>query len=241
MIVSLTAHERPDTLAQVIKSLETARQHLAEPAVLVARVEPSHHRGRILNLLNLWGGPTLVAANSRRLGLQANTLAVLTDAWAAADTYQEDFVLHLEDDLLVAPDGLRLAAWMRDQYRDSPTIPYVTLTQVHARPGPGDYLTVTTSGWFECHVWGTWRSEWATRLLPAWPHEWPNHWAARVNETIMDGRLQAAPVLSRSRSIGVTGQHCTPELHERHNPTVYAADVTVPAGPYRHAAAAAPL
>jgi hypothetical protein len=36
------------------------------------------------------------------------------------------------------------------------------------------------------------------------------------------------PVLSRSRSIGIRGQHCRPENHVIHNPRVWAEEYEVP-------------
>lgn len=232
MIVSLTAFQRPDLLEQTLAAFAVAVEEADEEVALVARVEPSPHKESILR--ELAPHASSVTVNDQRLGLQKNTLLVLRDAWGLADTAGDDFVLHLEDDLVIAPDALRLAAWMRDHYRDDGNVPFVALTQTGECPtDPDAWMAVSTSPWFECHVWGTWRPGWE-ELLAAWPHEWPNHWAQRVNDSVMAGRLQARPLLSRSASVGVYGVHCNPYYHERHNPNgAWAAHVDLPAGDYR--------
>jgi hypothetical protein len=234
VIVSLTAFERPRYLRETVAHLAAAASALDEPVVVLARVEPSARVDDVLAILAPYRN-IFVRVNSDRLGLQANTLAVLDWAWGVAAASGEDFVLHLEEDLLVARDGLRLAAWLRDTYRDDADAQFVSLTNcgstreaLYDRTG-GVLLTecnkVWRTDWFECHVWGTWRPEW-DRLRAAWPHEWSTHWARRVNEGVLTGH-QVLPVLSRSKSIGVVGQHCEPHAHETHNPLVWAESVFV--------------
>jgi hypothetical protein len=157
----------------------------------------------------------------------------------------EDFVLHLEDDLVLAPDALDLAVWMRETFRDcaDKICPFISLTRVGEPPDPADHHRVLMTSWFECHVWGTWRPIWFNQLRPSWPHQWPNHWAAIVNDgdhraepalslpSVMQGRMQAQPALSRSYSIGVRGVHCDEGAHQAHNPFAeWAGNVQVPGG-----------
>ncbi len=236
MVISLTAFQRPELLEQTLTSFRTAVAELDEDVILIARVEPSIHQEQILELLSAdLGCDITVTLNDERLGLQRNTLFVLKDAWNVAQEIGEDFVLHLEDDLLLAPDCLRVTAWMRDHYRDDPEVAFLALTQTGPAPtDPDAWLSVGLSTHFECHIWGTWRSVWE-ELLADWPHDWPNHWAQRVNDSTINGRLQARPLLSRSVSIGVYGQHCNPYYHATHNPDGWAADVSVPSGAYREA------
>ncbi len=234
MVISLTAFQRPELLEETLNSFRTAVEELDEDVILIVRVEPSEFQDQVLSLFSAdLGCDITVTLNDERLGLQRNTLLALKDAWAVADELGDDFVLHLEDDLLIAADGLRVAAWMRDHYRDDPGVAFVALTQTGPAPSdPDAWLSVGLSTHFECHIWGTWRPVWE-ELLAEWPHDWPNHWAQRVNDSTINGRLQARPLLSRSRSIGVYGQHCNPHYHATHNPDGWAADVKVPPGAYR--------
>lgn len=230
MILSLTAADRPGYLAQVLTSVVGASQRCSEDVYLVASVEPTPFARFTSEMLHPFNGVTVV--QDQRLGLQANTLAALDLAWELAELHGEDFVLHLEDDLVLAPDALECAVWMRDTFRECAlsVVPFVSLTRVGDPPPADDHHRVILDKWFECHVWGTWRSVWESELRPAWPHAWPNHWAAIVNdgdhravpdighEPVMKGRYQAQPALSRSYSIGVRGVHCDVNAHATHNP-----------------------
>lgn len=238
MIVSLTAYNRPDLLEQVLDSLADAKARFelergGENVHLVAQVEPSAYGSYITGMIagqKIFDGSVHVLLNSERLGLQLNTKQVLKRAWALADTIGEDFVLHLEDDLLIAPDALLFSAWARDEYRAAEDIRFVGLTSVLRAPPVEDWHRAFRTGWFDCHGWGTWRDVWEHDLRPSWPDEWWDHWAARVNDEEMFGGEQLLPCLSRSCSIGVHGEHCNTDYHVRHNPELYAGDVEVPEG-----------
>lgn len=234
MIVSMTAFDRVEYAAEVAESLRVARERLDEPVTLVVSLDWSERSGEMRELL----APDVLLDQTQRRGLQLNTRLVLDRAWELAGERGDDFVLHLEDDLVLAPDALECAAWLRDRYRDDDRVGWVSLTEVHTIPGDDDHHAVGLFPWFECHVWGTWRPMWE-QLRGDWPHEWSNHWAARVNDRSMFGTVQARPLLSRSRSIGVYGQNCNPSFHERHNPRVYAGDLDVAEGDWHEAAAVA--
>jgi hypothetical protein len=231
MIVSLTAYDRPEYLRETMAHLAVAASVLTEPTVVLAHIEPSDKLDEVLSCLKPY--PYVYCrVNQERLGLQANTLAALTWAWSVAAVADgiEDFVLHLEDDLLISRDGLRLVAWMRDTYRDDPGVMSACLTNTGKAEdiGPEFWPLVHETSHFECHTWGTWRPDWE-KMLAIWPHEWHDHWAARITyEGGMSGRHQMIPVLSRSRSIGIRGQHCRPENHVIHNPRVWAEEYEVP-------------
>jgi hypothetical protein len=231
-MISMTAFDRLQYAEPVIASYLAAVERLDEPVTLVVAVDHSDRVDEMVALL-----PTdEIIVQSDRVGLQRNTLAALQEAWAIAEEQGEDFVLHLEDDLLLAPDALRLAAWMRDHYRDDDRVGFVSLTEIAYVPGPGEHHAVALFEDFECHVWGTWRPGWE-RMAADWPHEWETHWAARfAHELCMYGLRQARPLLSRSRSIGVHGQHCDEHYHEAHNPRVYADDVDLADGDYHESA-----
>ncbi len=244
MILSLTAYDRPHYLLPVIESLVVAIEELDETVGLVANVEPSPVQEEVVGLIKSISLPTTVhvTLNPHRIGLQRNTITALDRAWTLAILRDEDFVLHLEDDLLVAPDGLRLAAWMRDIYREEDRVPFVSLTNAYANeygerygvPPREDWFSVWRSQYFECHVWGAWRSGWE-ELRAVWPHQWPNEWAARVNgyeravdwrPGLMGDRFQIRPCLSRSYSIGEFGEHHSgPDDQREHNPEIWSGDL----------------
>lgn len=117
MIVSLTAYNRLDYLRDTLASIDVAAAAIyPEPTFLVARVEPSPVQAQVLDMIGSDRG-TYVTLNDELLGNPLNTLAALEDAWRLANHFGEDFVLHLEDDFLLAPDALAMHTHMRDLYR----------------------------------------------------------------------------------------------------------------------------
>ncbi len=215
MIVSLTAYNRPDYLRKVVHALIDAESFLEEPLHVVARVEPSKHSDAIMDMLDREGWHALV--NETRKGLQQNTWAVLCDAWAYAAEESDDFVLHLEDDFVISPDGLRLAAWMRDKYRHSGKL----FTGLGGTRMGGDPSEIRSCSAFSCAAWGTWQSVWEKLMKPTWPHGKgiikegvPAEWAYFVDDAkLMRGEhLQVVPVLGRVTHIGIEGTHST-EAH----------------------------
>jgi hypothetical protein len=231
MIISMTAYNRPEYLKPVLESLEEAIYICDEPVFVVVSIDYSDRWMEIADMLPHGRGWYHYYSDREKGGLQRNTLRALDYGWSLARRLGEDFVLHLEDDLLLAPDALEMACWMRDECRNVEDIGFVTLTNVHNDPVPEKYGNVYRSPWFECHAWGTWRPVWR-RLRDNWPHEWDDHWAARVNDLEMFGLLQALPELSRSKSIGEYGVHSNSDYHAQHNPKVYAGDIEYPVQRY---------
>lgn len=222
MIVSLTAYNRPEYLRRVLKSLEVAIDHCPEPVFLVASVDgpASEVQREIIDMLPDGRG-NWKFLYTKNLGLQENTFKALSEAWDVAARLDEDFVLHLEDDLVLAPDALRMACWMRDAYRHDVKTAFISLTNVH-NDEPDNWSGAYRAPWFECHVWGTWRVMWETLMIPNWPHDWEDHWAAFVNDREMWHLYQAIPNLSRSKSIGEFGVHSNSDYHRTHNPKHFA-------------------
>jgi hypothetical protein len=170
-----------------------------------------------------------LVVNEQVRGLAANTHASLQDAWSIADAVGEDYVLGLPDDIVVAHDALRLAAWMRDEFRGNRDVIFTTLW--NSQPcGPEDFNRVFLSPGFRCQGWGTWRDRYEEDWAPSW-HPNPNEWDRYVSKDVMRGRLQAVPYLSRVRHIGhAGGRHSHPDglPWPQDEPGTFAGDVAVP-------------
>lgn len=225
MICSLTAYNRPEYLKKVLESLGEAIDLCIEPVLLVVSIDASEQRQVIRKMVDSSPINTYTKVQAEHLGLQANTLDALSRAWEIAEAFTDDFVLHLEDDLVLAPDALNMACYMRDTYRESQDTGFISLTNVHNDPEPGKNGNCYRAPWFECHVWGTWRTIWDNLMLPEWPHDWYDHWAAFVNDHEMWDMYQVLPELSRSKSIGEIGTHSNADFHKTHNPKVWAGEI----------------
>lgn len=210
MVCSLTGFNRPQYFEPVLRSIAIANAWINERVVFTARLDPCPKTEQMLELLGTYLPQCLVVVNTETLGCAANTLAAIQDGFVWADQVSEDFVLHLEDDLELAPDAFTLAAWLRDTYRDDPDIICVGIKGMAGVVRTEDSWLVRKAGWFGCHTWGTWRTEWVRDFVPGWENkrEWQagyRGWDVTVNDRIMAGRLQVLPLLSRSQHIGERG------------------------------------
>jgi hypothetical protein len=242
VIVSLTAWKRPHYLRETLDALEAAGSEIDELVYVVTRVEPNEREDEVLALLDR-GPHWRTILNEKRLGLQRNNLAAISDAWELAALTGEDYVLGLSEDIVLAPDALRLAVWMRERYRTDRQVQFTGLFSGaeperfkaggDAEP-PAGYLRVTKSEWFYCQGWGTWRDRWEEDWLPNWNRVGrDDSWDSNVNPFVMQGRVQTLPLLSRCKHIGLLdGTHSTPENFVNDNPTRFAGDEVIPDGPF---------
>jgi hypothetical protein len=221
----MTAWRRPEYLAETLEALDVASAEIDEPVLTVAYVEPGFPEVR--NMLLDRGRGTWVFENVKRLGLQRNTRAAIEQAFALGRKVGEDYVLGLPDDLVLAPDALRLAAWMRERFRDEPDVLYTSLFTSESVCGPAHWHRVVTSEWFHCQGWGTWQNRWLHEWRPRWNLDGRyDSWDSNVNVNVMRGRLQALPRLARCRHIGLLdGEHSTPELFKKDLPKLFAGDL----------------
>lgn len=236
MIAAITAYKRPEYLRAVLDSLDVAAQAiLPEPTFLVARVEPSPVQNIMLDMIGSSRG-TYATGNDTLLGCCWNTLAVLDDAWRVADRFEEDFVLMLEEDYVLAPDALAMHVWMREAFRGQPS---TLCTGSFCRESPTydtDFNRIIAEPNFVPQVWGTWRDRWE-EIRPLWHDRKPEDrgpvstpgkgyylgWDVNFDTYIMQGRTQIRPALSRVVHIGLEdGQHTTPSIYPKTLPRSFA-------------------
>jgi hypothetical protein len=182
------------------------------------------------------------AWNPARLGVNRNTYAALEGGFALAD-----FVVHVEDDVLLAPDALDYFWHARAAYHHDHEV--FSVAAYHRVAAPLHLFSFHALGrrrWFHPWGWGTWRNRWDEvrgglgRALGG-PVTWDT-WLGR-NVVAPDegpGRREVYPVLSRAQNIGlVSSIHATtPAWHAEHHQLKYwAGDVPVHPSPFHEEAA----
>ncbi len=232
MIVSLPVYKRAEILSQTLDHLRTAIELCPEDVRVVVNREPGDDEvARLVDDLFRHVGCD-IHTNEHRMGLQANTYQVLNRAFDVAEALHEDFVVHLEDDIFMGPDSLRLFCWIRDTYRDDTSVLFGGMKNVDDPPEPSDFLRVLRTDWFGCHLWGAWDRTWS-EMQDVWHHENEHFWARFMNDDLMQGRDQIIPRLSRAKHIDQDGIHTHPNPECRPRETqLFSGDVTLPEGSY---------
>ena len=157
--------------------------------------------------------------NATRLGVNRNTENALLDGFGLAD-----YVIHVEDDIVLAPDSLVYYEWCARRYRSDDRVFSVTTYNRRMEPAtPADYHLVRLRKWFHPWGWATWRNRWETfsgRL-----YHCAMGWDVLLNTVHCNGGQtprchEVYPELSRSQNIGiVSSRHYLPPewLLENHH------------------------
>jgi len=243
MVITLCAWNRPEYLTKVLDGL--AACHRIANCTLIACVEPGPPEVRAL-LDGFVACQVQVVQNPTRLGVRDNTKQALSLGFA-----RSDFVIHLEDDIVPAPDALTFFEYCRVAYQDDKSVFTVTgysgprydwaggkpeyedmgykTIDLYARD---EYYLLRRIAWFHTSGWATWRDRWL-EMRDNWETE-RGDWGPRVNRVIRGQRSEVYPILARTQNIGANGVHIKDEqwfyqyVHNAH----WAGSLSLPPGEY---------
>jgi len=113
LIITTLHYNRPDCTRRCLEALSRCRG--IEDCRLIAHTDGGPNRSQeVADLLQQRPFcDTQVCFHPDHLGFDQATFQTLRDGFVDAD-----FVVHIEDDILLAPDALEWFAWARDRYRD---------------------------------------------------------------------------------------------------------------------------
>lgn len=239
MAVVCTAFKRPAYSRQSLDALAVALDALGRDVPVSLHVEPGSDEvmGLCESFCRRVHGRTTLVRNAQRLGVNANTLAAINAGFESRDA---DYVCLIEDDVVLAADGLRFLAWAAKQFWDDRRVMSVTTYNREATMPPADrWHEVQTRPW--THVWGfgIWRSRWA--MIRNQVGRGHLSWDCDVNALReKHGLREAFPTLSRCNNVGVesSAAHVNsppPSFYaEWHVLKHHAGQVDVPAGDFHY-------
>lgn len=202
-VITMTAYRRPEYTRQVLTAL--ARCHGINDYRVLIHVDPGSEEVLQIAREALLKRKTLVE-NADRLGCGQNTFCALHHGFQWAD-----FVIHLEDDTVPAPDFLQYFEWVRQRYRDDHRVLSATAyAKTTARPEQHHH--VVRAPWFTPWGWATWSDRWR-EISEHWSNS-PLTWDIVLNQVRGD-RVEVRPLLARTQNIGAElSEHCpSPEFH----------------------------
>lgn len=216
MIITTAHWNRPVYSRRMAESLAACRG--IEKCHVIARIEPSEFSDEIIESLGkIPSHGITIIENRERFGCGENTYECLRSGFTQGSRPHrlDDFVIHVEDDVLLARDALEFFAWARDHYAGDQSVLNVTAWQnLQSRHHQEMHHEVVRDPWFSPWGWGTWRDRWLT-ISDQWES---NPWDVNINERVRQGRVQICPTLSRAQNIGAeAGTYCPgPEWHAEH-------------------------
>jgi hypothetical protein len=153
----------------------------------------------------------VVCLNKYNLGCNRNTHDALQHGFEVSD-----FVVSVEEDIMLSPDALRYFQWCSETYRDDRDI-YTVSAYSRRVVAPENYFRLERTKWFTGWAWGTWRDRWK-EMSGRWTQresQFVQSWDWHVNG-VRNNRSQIVPFLARCHNVGSReGTWVTPEMHSR--------------------------
>ena len=192
-VISMTAFRRPVYLSRVLSRLQRC-DGIADCELFVS-IEPGC--AEVLDLVrSIDFCDVTFWVNKAVLGINMNTLKVLMRAFERPFS---DFVIHVEDDILLSNDAIRYFEHCRDAYREDKDI--LSVTAYHKNAADAPLNRVERMKWFTPWGWGTWQDR-MSELQKQWSLR---GWDVHVNRELREGRSQIVPSMSRAQNIGSEG------------------------------------
>lgn len=239
MIVVITVFNRPQYLEETLQALVHSAQFIEEPVHYLTRVEPSDKRESILDIIKQHIGFDHLILNEEQIGHVNNIKYAFEDGFKLGYEIDEDYVLWLADDLILAPDALSCCVFMRDNWRDDLDVSSTALHWQKSVPESVDSYNACAlrPNIHNSQAQGIWNRSWPWHL-EAWepvttkrfrgidPPGYEGNDQHISAAARRDGMKQAAPLLARVRTIGYEGgMHATETTLKGDNPELFAGDL----------------
>ena len=231
-VITMCHCTRPDYTRRVLQALRSCAG-IADYLIL-PHVDPASEEVRA-EIEAIDFAECLPTFNTSRLGVNRNTENALLDGFAFSN-----FVIHVEDDILLSSDALLYYEWCAEHYRSDPRVFSVTSYNRRAEAAdPSEFHQVRLRRWFHPWGWATWRDRWET--FSGTLHSSPASWDVLLNVIHCVGGLSSRchevyPELSRSQNIGeISSSSNRTVAYYRANHLLkhWAGDVAVPAEAFR--------
>lgn len=216
----LTAYNRPKYLKQTLESWGKVRDFKRWP--LHVLLEPSEVQDEMIQIIRDTDHPNIrLSINPYRYGVLKNPFVGM-DRMFRIRNY--DFVVRLEDDIIVSSDILEYFDWASYVFEDDPRIALVQA--MSGKQGLEEGVEVTDG--FSPWDWGTWKDRWLNKIGPTWDLDYSTYNGTPGNQSGWDWNLNTRllpkwnmqvvqPLASRSFHIGAEGTHAFGEL-QNHAP-----------------------
>jgi hypothetical protein len=229
-VITLTLAYRPNYTREVLAALSRCRginDYLLLPTIEPVCTEVIEQVDRV-NFCEC-----LPHVNASRQGCDANTLLSLKRGFGISD-----YVIHLEDDIVLTSDALEYFEHCRAYDNDPNVFTVTAYNRMPCEAVAGRFYTCHRRPWFHPWGWATWIDRFE-EMVAKWdtfevlrcsapdspPGKWDaalNRWRGSIWDTHCVGRVRAGrheiyPRLSRAQNIGeLNGENVEPDFQREH-------------------------
>ncbi len=237
-VITVSLHRRPTYTKQILDALD--RCELSREVPIIIRIDPYTEevtdklfrlaKDFCLDLKNRH-----IRINIKQLGCNRTIFTCLTEGFE-----EGDYVIHLEDDILLAKDAIRWFIEEGEIYRDLKSTFSVCGYQREnptrwLRPEENDKLEDILGsdiGVLSFYPWGwaTWKDRWE-EIKDKWAfgqHKWGGTWDLWMKKELRGNRQCILPLISRVKNIGSEDGTYTPSKEwflKKHTVNIWSDDI----------------
>ena len=205
--IAISAYNRPEYSRRSIAAIFGAKGFTPEKHRIFCAMDcyaDGSFNQEVFNIYEFFGIIPDVAEQKR--GCNYNVRRALELAWE--DT--PDFVLMIEDDIIISDDALQYIEWAAEKYKNDHSVHTIGLWGHDKGPSlpvsEKDYGKVMRQSYFTCWGWGTWKDRWE-EMLATWTTGDDSHdtsWDVVLSSHL--GEMEEIlPVISRAYNCGEHG------------------------------------
>lgn len=210
-IITMTLYNRPNYTSQVLHSLEKCdgiKEYMILPSI-----EPVNKE--VIKLgTTISFTKSLPLVHKTKQGCGKNTFLAMKRGFEISD-----FVLHIEDDTVLAPDSLRYIEHCRRLFEGNPAVFDISLCSRVIDWTQDDFYKLKRRNWFTPWGWATWKYRWK-ELEEKWDFDdSKGGWDINIGKNVIGRRLEIFPTVSRTQNIGaLNGTHVpSAEWHRKNH------------------------
>lgn len=207
--IAISAFNRPEytqrSLAAIFGAKGFDRERYKIFAVMDCYVDGSYDMDVLKVFKDFNIGPFILPTKH---GCNYTIKKALDMAWEG----NPDFVLMIEDDIIISDDALMYIEWASEKYKDDTSVRTVSLWKSKDGwefNGPlrkSEFFRVSEQVWFTCWGWGTWKDRWE-EISSTWTTGSDHHdtsWDV-IMYSHLGSRKEVVPAISRAYNCGELG------------------------------------
>lgn len=207
--IAISAYNRPEYSRRSLAAIIGAKGFSPEKYSIYCSIDCDANgeiNPEVYNVYASYKGPLTLEKAPIKLGCNYNVKAALELAWED----NPDFVLMIEDDIIISDDGLEYIEWAAERYKQDTSVRTIGLWGHNNQPSlplsSNDYGKAMRQNYFTCWGWGTWKDRWE-EMLAKWTTGDDSHdtsWDVIVSSHLGE-RMEILPAISRAYNCGEHG------------------------------------
>ena len=205
--IAISAYNRPEYSRRSLAAILGAKGYSPDKYPIFCSIDCDENGDTSNEIFAIYAKEGFThSVTTKKLGCNYNIKRALEIAWEDGP----DFVLLIEDDVIISDDALLYIEWAAKKYKDDRSVRTIGLWGHDKQPGlplsEKDHGKVMRQNYFTCWGWGTWKDRWE-EMEEKWTTGDDSHdtsWDVVISKSI-GGRMEILPAVSRAYNCGEHG------------------------------------